>query len=473
MVISEANRIAVKSELCRRSFYCFAKEFLSIIEPNYNNFVWNWHIEFLCTEFQKVVIDYMEGKGTKHVNINICPGTTKSTIFSRLAVPWVWTVFPSATIINVSRDSNNVKNFAIKSKEIINSEKYKTFFPEISIKSSPDSVFYFENNHGGVRYGLTTTSKGATGKHADFQIWDDVYSYQDTEGSLDSVKTLEGYLDGLLSRFKNKDTGILFNVMQRLAHNDPTAYLFGKNGKLENYKNICLPAQNSDLVHPPELKEKYINGLLDPKRLSREVLKKEKRKYGFRYEAQFEQQATLSPEGLLYPNINYYDEIEIKDVATYSFTDPANSGDDYLCTWFMALHGDKVYVYDCIYTKNDINTTLPRLRDKFQKENCIYNFIEANGVGGTFASQLMTSNNVTPYHEKQPKEVKLQAYAHLIDKFYFKENHENPEYRKALEHLKATPKKIPNKGKGMDIDAADAMTTGIKFFYKTFQHLFL
>jgi len=56
--------------------------------------------------------------------------------------------------------------------------------------------------------------------------------------------------------------------MQRISVDDPTALWLGKPG----VKHICLPGELTDDVKPVELREKYVDGLFDPKRLSRNAL---------------------------------------------------------------------------------------------------------------------------------------------------------------------------------------------------------
>jgi phage terminase large subunit-like protein len=58
--------------------------------------------------------------------------------------------------------------------------------------------------------------------------------------------------------------------MQRLSDKDPTAnWLSKKDKKIIHY---CLPGELSENVKPKELKDKYVNGLLDPIRLSHSAL---------------------------------------------------------------------------------------------------------------------------------------------------------------------------------------------------------
>jgi predicted phage terminase large subunit-like protein len=59
-------------------------------------------------------------------------------------------------------------------------------------------------------------------------------------------------------------------VMQRLSENDCTGNWLSKKGKA--IRHICLPGELSDNVSPVEVREKYVDGLLDPIRLNKSVL---------------------------------------------------------------------------------------------------------------------------------------------------------------------------------------------------------
>lgn len=463
------------AELCKRSCYRFFREFIEIIEPSADKYVWNWHIKYLCDQLQALVFIYKNGGDTYNLNINICPGATKSTLFSRIATPWIWTVMPEATTINVSRDTNNVKEFALKSKDIVKSEKYRKLFPYVKIKSEPDSMFYYENDLNGRRYGLTTKSSGSTGKHADFIFLDDAYAYNDLESAA-TVTSLETSLEGYLSRFKDKSKGVVINVMQRLGTNDATAFLFtgyiDSPPKLKNYKNICLPAINNDMVSPQELKENYIDGLLDPVRLNNDILEQEKLKYGYKYDAQFNQDPILNKEGLMYKELTYY-EHDTPEGTTFSFTDPADRGDDYLCSFYVRVTDTDIYVYDAIYTKDDSGVTIPRLADKMNFEKCVVNWIETNSIGSVFVSQLQDKvTNIDGRFETRNKTARIMHYSHLIEFIKFKSTGSN-EYMKAIQHLKKVPRTMPNSGKGLDVDSADVVTSIIRYFYTNYPHYFV
>jgi len=459
--------------------------------------IWNWHIEFLCNEVQKSIKNYFEFKKLAElkykngeltheqqerfnylekenlpVNINISPSTTKSTIFSRLLTGWVWAKFPHAVIINITRDTGNNKNFSLKSRELIESEKYKELYPEIELKDSPSGFNFFENTLGGVRYGLTTLSSGTTGKHADIHIYDDIASYTDYYSNA-TIESVERAIDGLLSRFKDKSKGLIFNVMQRLAKNDTTAYIFtgydDKKPKKREYKNICLPAVLTENVEPIELKEKYINDFLDPIRLNEKMLEQAKIEFGTqKYNAQYLQEITEDLENLMYPilieedfNIN---EVVSKCFISASFSDLKDEGKDSYATIYTALYKGRVYVLDVIYNTLTNSDNEDRLIHNVSKYQIQKTFIEKNNqqsyLKTNIEPNLRDITDFRPIWTKDNKIELMKSKSHYIRYYVWQKQHENHEYQKAKEHIK----KFPRNGKAKDDGIEDVLSKSQKYF---------
>jgi len=77
-VVTEA---ALVRGICLESFYDFVQVFWHEVVPEAP--VWNWHIRYLCDEFQKDAERVFAGKPKRHDTIiNISPGSTKSTVLA-------------------------------------------------------------------------------------------------------------------------------------------------------------------------------------------------------------------------------------------------------------------------------------------------------------------------------------------------------------------------------------------------------
>lgn len=278
------------AELCRRKFYRFVREFWDVViaeEP-----VFNWHIEFLCDELQYLNGFVMRREPKPYdLVVNISPGTTKTTIFTVMYNAWVWTVDPAQRIITSSHTSAKSLGDAVKTRDILQSPKYKKLFPNVRLKNDENAKGRFRNDALGERFS-SSTKGGPTGNHAHQVIIDDPLDA--TRSSSEKEReAAEISLQALSSRKVDKEIAPTILVMQRLHESDPTGILLSKKNK--RIKHICLPAEVSDRVNPPELKERYIDGLMDPVRLNREVLAEAKEDLGsYGYAGQFGQ--TPAPE---------------------------------------------------------------------------------------------------------------------------------------------------------------------------------
>ena len=275
----------VQAHVCRKRFYNFVETFWGTIiseEP-----VFNWHIAYLCDELQEMAYYIVNRLPKPHdLIINIPPGTTKSTIATIMFPAWLWTQDPALRIISSSYSQDVSIDQAQKSKDIICSEKYRRLYPEVCIRRDKSGKGFYGNTAGGERY-VTSTGSAVTGKHAHVIINDDPQNPKQAESEPLRLQAVE-FTKTLSTRKVNKKNTPTITIMQRLHEEDVTGYLL-KN-KAERIKHICLPAEAGDNVKPAEIKERYINGLLDPVRLDEEVLAEARVDLGTRgYAGQYEQ----------------------------------------------------------------------------------------------------------------------------------------------------------------------------------------
>jgi hypothetical protein len=281
----KAISLQAVAEECKRSFFYFVKTFWEVIiveEP-----VYNWHIPFLCEELQKLSVCIVNRQKKPYdLIINIPPGTTKSTIVTIMFPPWLWTQDATIRIITNSYSADLSIEHAVKSRDIIISDKYRLLFPNIVLRRDKSAKSSYENTATGARY-TTSTGGTITGKHGHLNINDDPLNPSQAVSDADR-ETANEHTKTLASRKVDKANTPTITIMQRLHEMDVTGYILSKEGK--KIKHICLPAELSDDVKPAELKKKYIDGLLDPVRLSREILDEQKTDLGsLSYAGQYEQ----------------------------------------------------------------------------------------------------------------------------------------------------------------------------------------
>lgn len=257
-----------RAELCKRSLFYFVQEFWSVIipeEPKYN-----WHIEYLCNELQEMVLRVKDRQPKLHdLIINIPPGTSKSTIATVMLPAWSWIIDPSIRNLTASYSSSLSTDHALKSRDIIRSDKFKAYFPDVEIKRDQDNKTHYKNNAGGERYATSVTGT-VTGFHAHIIIVDDPLNPKGASSEVER-ESANQFMDVTLSTRKvDKAVTPTILVMQRLHELDCTGNWLEKKEK--KIKHICLPGELADNVRPEYLKEKYINGLLDTVRMDRSVL---------------------------------------------------------------------------------------------------------------------------------------------------------------------------------------------------------
>lgn len=302
MNISEDSLVR---DICRESFADFVKEFWP--EINTEELSWNWHMQYLCDELQKLAENLFAGKPREYdLIINISPGSSKSTICSQMFPAWCWTRMPQCSCIGASYSQHIAMNNSRKQRDIIKSEKFRRLF-KVAIRRDQDGKSYFMNYAGGYRYAVGIGGS-VTGMHGHFLIVDDPLNPKEANSEKDLETANVWMAETLPSRKINKETAVTILIMQRLHEDDCTGHLLASDteeGKKE-YKLICLPAELAENVQPRELAENYIDGLMDPVRLSRRVLDGFRRRLGeYAYAGQFGQSpipregALFTPENLI------------------------------------------------------------------------------------------------------------------------------------------------------------------------------
>lgn len=285
---------ALKAEKCRRSFFYFVQEFWEVViheEP-----VYNWHIPFLCAELETVFRQVVNRRPKLYdLVINIPPGTTKSTICTIMFPVWTWIAINPEQRKKKTRDGDIIDftggdlrfitgsyaaplslEHAEYSRDIVKSDKYQRYFPEVEIRRDKDSKSNFKTNLGGTRFSTSVLST-VTGVHGHFLIIDDPLNPLQAISDVEREKA-NHWLDHTLSTRKvDKAITVTILIMQRLHKLDPTGMLISKKGK--KVRHIVLPGNleydnNGRAMYgakPASLEKHYIDGLLDPVRLSQDV----------------------------------------------------------------------------------------------------------------------------------------------------------------------------------------------------------
>jgi len=287
-ISEEEIRLQAQREINNRSLFEFIKYFWSQISND--EFRSNWHIEYLCTELEKEARRVAAGLPCEYdLIINVPPGTTKTMTCSIMFPAWCWTQWYWMRFITASYSSPLSLESAEYSRDLIQSDAFKAMYPELEIKDDKSAKGNFKvikkvpgigegrmerTLLGGNRF--STSVKGTvTGFHGHILIWDDLLNPEEAVSEV-QLETANRWNNQTLSMRKtDKAVSATIGIMQRLHQNDPTGNALDNKGR--NIRHICLPGEirnYKDQLKPPELIKFYKDELLDPVRLSWDVLKK-------------------------------------------------------------------------------------------------------------------------------------------------------------------------------------------------------
>ena len=415
----------VEREACKASLFEFVKSFWSVIIPE--DPVFNWHIPYLCEELEKLS-HYIVNRLPKpyDIIINIPPGTTKSTIVTIMFPAWLWTQDPTLRIISNSYSADLSIEHATKSRDIINSDKYRRLFPEVQIRRDKSGKGNYENTKTGARY-TTSTGGTITGKHAHVIINDDPLNPSQAESDVLRAAANE-HTKTLASRKVDKKNTPTITIMQRLHEDDVTGYLLAKKG--DAIRHLNLPAELSDRVLPPEVRKRYINGLLDPVRLDLNTLREAKTDLGSRaYSGQYEQDPVAAGGNIVkrdwFPTISRYDFERLRTYepiifwADTAYTDNAKDNDP---TGLLAACKIGAYIYILKVKKvylsfPDLISFLPNwlLENGYNDESSFRVEPKANGISVIQTLKRTGLNVVETPSPRDSKKVRFNAVAPTIE----------------------------------------------------------
>lgn len=258
----------ILASTCRDSYYEFVKHFWHTIckDPA----VFNWHIKFLCDEIQEACERIFRREQNPHdLLVNIAPGTTKSTLFSVMLTPWAWTRMPHFRFIGASYTDALALDLSGKSRQVVESPLYQRTFPEIRLSKDTNSKSHWANTQGGDRYAVAVGGS-VTGMHAHAIVIDDPINPREVRSKADLETANLWCKETISSRKVDKEITTTMVVMQRLHQNDPSELYISRGA--DRVKHVCLPGELTPKVHPEYLRDRYVDGLFDPVRLSRPVL---------------------------------------------------------------------------------------------------------------------------------------------------------------------------------------------------------
>lgn len=408
--------LQVVADECSRKFFFFVQTFWDVIIKEKP--VFNWHIPYLCEELEKLSVCIINRQPKPYdLIINIPPGTTKSTIVTIMWPVWLWCNDPTIRIITNSYSGGLSIEHATKSKDIIQSDKFQQLFPNIQIRRDKSGKQNYENTATGYRY-ATSTGATITGFHAHVIINDDPQNPKQAESDQMRIAANE-HTKTLSSRKVDKANTPVVTIMQRLHEEDVTGYLLKRKG--ENIRHICLPAEDCEDVKPADLRARYVDGLLDPVRLSRAVLEEAKIDLGSRgYAGQYGQTPTAAGGNIV--KEAWFKHISWADFRALRFKEPIHffldsayeerkqkSDNDPSGIIATCKIGNNLYIYNAKKVWKDFPELLAFLPEylyanDYSSESTLR--IEPKANGKSIVQQLMATTDLNVVETPPPKDSK-------------------------------------------------------------------
>lgn len=307
---------------CYDSLDVFAAGAFSIINPGIQ-YKWNWHIDCIC--------EYLEAAYRGEIRrliINMPPRALKSYLCSIVYPAWILGREPHEQFIVAS---HTMRPLATKlsndTRRLMDSEWYKSLFPETIIEKSTEEMFVTTKN--GHRM-ATSIGRSPTGLGFNFGIIDDPNRPDEALSDTIRMHTNDWIDQTFMSRMNDRMTGRVIQVMQRVHEDDGTGHLFKKG-----YTQIKLPAEAVSKSYSYEVNGKTFKlnqgELLHPERLPQSALDELRIDLGeYGYAGQYLQEPVPIGGGLFKDQwVKYYniEKFNLSNCNVFILCDPAGVGD--------------------------------------------------------------------------------------------------------------------------------------------------
>lgn len=254
--LTELERLLYR-ELFKKDCYSFCCEFWSEIDTH--SLKEGPLIRFFCELFQyesRYWVPYVEKnillpkikedeelidvRSNKHlISISCPPRHGKSNFFNILCPTWLFVNSP-IKVASISHTQNLAGTMNSKRQRLLNSPKFKFFFPELCLTTN--TTYSLKDTRNGEMYSIPKNA--ITGFGCDLMCVDDLTNVaQALRDKTEMESAWQTYTEVLPSRINDTDKYVIINIMQRIAPNDIVGRIL-KDPKLrEAYVFVNLPAQ--------------------------------------------------------------------------------------------------------------------------------------------------------------------------------------------------------------------------------------
>lgn len=408
----------VLNAILQQHFASFVARTFEAVCPS-DRFLPNWHID--------VIADHLEQAYRGDINrliITMPPRSLKSICASVAFTCWALGKNPSLRIICVSYSYDLAIKFARDCQAIMESDWYRSLFPETRLLRSSEQELVTTLNGG--RY---TTSVGGTltGRGGNIILIDDPMKPQDGQSESARKMVQQWFNNTLFSRLDSKANDVIILVMQRLHEDDLAAHLLNTG----EWVHLNLPAiatnDETFVLQDGRRIERKVGDALHPEREPLDVLEETRKYMGTPdFEAQYQQQPMPTDGNLIqWSWFSFYDTPPPNDsgkmvVQSWDTATKNTEFSDYsVCTTWL-IKGSDYYLLDVLREK----LNYPELRHAVYKNSEKYRpdviLIEDTGSGSALLQdyqhrQLRGTAPLKPITPKGDKNMRMSAQSAKIE----------------------------------------------------------
>ncbi len=363
--------IGAKCELARRHFY----DYCLLKSPEFYR---HEYLRNLCNALQ----EFIAGDDDVLI-VNMPPRAGKSRTIGNL-VEWIFGRDQSKKVMTGSYNETLSTAFSKQVRNTIQMIKadpyivvYSDIFPGVRIQQGDGAMNLWSLSGGHQNYLATSPSGTATGFGANIMILDDVIKNAMECYNANIKQALWDWFTGtMLSRLE--ENGKIIIVMTRWATDDLTGRALKHFGDLGlKIRHIVMKAKQEDgtMLCDDILSAKSYD--IKQATMPRDI-----------FLANY-QQEPVDIKGRLYTNLKTYDEgcPTFKQVRAY--TDTADTGADYLCSFVYGVtFQNEAYILDAYYTQDAMEVTEPATAELLYRNRVNVARIESNNGGRGFARNV-------------------------------------------------------------------------------------
>ena len=376
--------------------------------------------------YYAVLQAYAEGRIRKLI-VSMPPQHGKSVGATTLLPAYMLGLDPDMRIAIASYSGTLASKFNRRVQRILESREYGAIFPDTTIKCGTKPSGYIRTSDEVEIIGrkgelISVGREGSlTGNRVDCFILDDLYKdAMEAQSPVVRENCWEWYTSVVRTRMHNASRELIVftrwheeDLIGRLCRTEPCRVMTSMADIDEVGKDewLILNFEALKASPPTELDPRAEGEALWPEQQSEELLKAKRRLDPARFEAMYQGHPS-SIDGMLYGNsFREYDLLPHDIVLRASYTDTADTGDDYLCSVAYAVDTDGIiYITDVVYSKEPMEHTERLVAAMFRSNDTRRAYVESNNGGRGFARALQRLSPTTAvewFHQGGNKEARI------------------------------------------------------------------